>query len=199
MVLNALKTMCFVKSLLLATIFFSLPWPIRAQVVYGTIKYNWQNAHRPDTNAKIYLCQRTRDLKVNRDKVMLAERVLREFDLSRAGTPSQAAASKRTLKREYGIRDSADIQKYLRDAADEETKIASTNEVQIRFVDSNGYYIFNNLAPGPYWLFIRSAHTNKFACFALDVVEKDNVVVSRLFDEYSAKKQKKFYLNPSRP
>lgn len=189
--------MSFVEKLLLTTLFFALPFTIRAQHVTGTIKYNWQNSHRPDTGAKVYLCLRVPDLNFNHDKVILAERVLREFDLSRAGTSKKAAALKRTLKREYGISDSSDLQKYLLDAANEERKIASASDVQLKFVDSNGYYIFDNLSPGPYWIYIKSSHTNKILCVGFDVLKKSTYDVSRLFDEYSPKKQKEFYLNPS--
>ena len=153
-----------------------------AQQISGTIRFKKAGLTAPDGGAQIYLCLRTKELTVDRNKIALKEAVLKEYNLSQSGSGRQMAKHKNILLSEYTVADSTDISKYISEAENEEKKIISFKNVQMTVADSKGFYKFDSIIEGNYLVLIKSAHSPMSHTYALDALKNDLIDISYVME-----------------
>ncbi len=154
-----------------------------AQYLKGTISYKILNNRLPDSGAKIYLCPRGKDLGFDGTQITLKEKVLTEYELSLTGSAKQMSKHKKTLIQQYHINGKADLDRYIADAAFEEAKIISAQNVQLRIADNKGDFSFDIVSKGNYIILIRSRNTDRSCYNSIDVSGHDQNYITRTFGE----------------
>ena len=153
-----------------------------AQSLQGTIRVKTLTQISPDSGAKIYLCHRVPQQQIDYSKISAKEKVVKEYELSLTGSARQMSKHIKVLAKEYGINEKAGFDQYLADAANEEAKLISAKDVQIRIADSAGYYKFTNITEGNYFVVIKSGNSNKSWYASIDIEKHSENYLDRVID-----------------